>query len=312
MVLVNQPSTNPNKALWEAVTLVGILLLVLLVSVCHLRGFFGGGDRGDDDSGDNDDGSEQGLPSDSPRPGDGGDPSNGDTDTRRDGPGPRGDGGDGGTSNREGQPSDSRDESTRDTEGVESPSEERERPHGSRHEGDNDEADEESPTRTGDPANNRRTRQPVNGNTVTFDLPDGNTMTAVYPDGARPVNTTVNVNTTDNTQAVPVPVTQPATPATPGGRTTQLPDIFGARREQQTQNPNIFTGGEASAPPSAQQFTFQQQLQESLLDPATGRPRELHNPWQDVVSVGRTSLSAMADGQEVNVNQTRAQPDLVC
>lgn len=42
LTMVNQPSTNPNKAFWEAVTLVGILLGVLLLSVLHIKGWLPG------------------------------------------------------------------------------------------------------------------------------------------------------------------------------------------------------------------------------------------------------------------------------
>lgn len=37
-----QPSTRPNKAFWEAIILVGILLLILLLSVLHLKGWLPG------------------------------------------------------------------------------------------------------------------------------------------------------------------------------------------------------------------------------------------------------------------------------
>ena len=46
-----QPSTPPNKAFWEAVTLVGILLAVLLLSVFHLKGWLPSGSDGGQDSG---------------------------------------------------------------------------------------------------------------------------------------------------------------------------------------------------------------------------------------------------------------------
>lgn len=43
--MLGQPSTNPNKAFWEAICLVGILLAVLLFSVLHIKGWLPGADK---------------------------------------------------------------------------------------------------------------------------------------------------------------------------------------------------------------------------------------------------------------------------
>jgi len=43
-----QVSTRPNKAFWEAITLVGVLLAVLLLSVLHLKGWLGRSGRSAD------------------------------------------------------------------------------------------------------------------------------------------------------------------------------------------------------------------------------------------------------------------------
>ena len=100
-------TTHPNKAFWEAATLVGILLLILLVSICSLKGRLWGSDGSDGDG--TDDGGEgrdrfnprepdgpTTTPGDPPPPRDpGGD--DGDSDAGSgDGPGNGGDGGGGG------------------------------------------------------------------------------------------------------------------------------------------------------------------------------------------------------------------------
>lgn len=45
LTMTVQSSTNPNKAFWEAISLVGLLLLILLVSVLHPGGWLGRGQK---------------------------------------------------------------------------------------------------------------------------------------------------------------------------------------------------------------------------------------------------------------------------
>ena len=47
---MSQPSAHPNKAFWEAVALVALLLLILLFSVLHLGGWLGGGKEAADET----------------------------------------------------------------------------------------------------------------------------------------------------------------------------------------------------------------------------------------------------------------------
>ena len=96
-------TTHPNKAFWEAATLVGILLLILLVSICSLKGWLWGS-GGSSDTG----GADPSDPANPRGPGGGGDPpvtpSNPtDPPTPRD-PSGGGDGGPGGGGRNDGGP----------------------------------------------------------------------------------------------------------------------------------------------------------------------------------------------------------------